>query len=383
MARREHQLPNVLRQDGPRPYWYVRYRRKVLVGKSQISKKEVWHRLGNCDEMTKREAQRLRDEILREVNREVYTIQSHIQLRDFVENYKKQHTVTLAPGGQQRDLSLLANHILPILGSMKLCEIDTEMVQGFLNKKQSEGLSWWTRKGLQAVISSIFTKAEDWGYWEGRNPARRTTLGRKRAKRERRILTDEQLRLLLEVVPESVRLMIETAVSTGMRISEILGLKWRCVDLTLGVIKVEERFYRGDSGEPKSERGKRVLPLGLLVESYRGHRPNGVNPDRYVFEHDGEPMDDRAILRGVIRPAAKRLGFYFEGFGWHSFRRQNITVLQEEGATAFEAMAQAGHSRPSMTGEYTIVGFERREQAVRRLQERLFGSPQPAVSAVN
>jgi hypothetical protein len=70
-----------------------------------------------------------------------------------------------------------------------------------------------------------------------------------------------------------------------------------------------------------------------------------------------EPLDDHSILRGVIRPAARRLGLYFEGFGWHSFRRQNITLLQEEGATAFEAMAQAGHSRPLMTGEYTIVGF--------------------------
>ena len=102
-----------------------------------------------------------------------------------------------------------------------------------------------------------------------------------------------------------------------------------------------------------------------------------------MFEKFGEPMDDRSILRSVIRPAAKDLGFYFEGFGWHSFRRQNITVLQEEGATTFEAMAQAGHSRPSMTGEYTIVGFEHREQAVRHLQERLLGSPQPTVLAVN
>ncbi len=102
-----------------------------------------------------------------------------------------------------------------------------------------------------------------------------------------------------------------------------------------------------------------------------------------MFEQDGEPMDDRAILQNVIRPAAKALGFYFEGFGWHSFRRQNITVLQEEGATAIEAMAQAGHSRPSMTSEYTIVGMERREQAVRRLQQRLLGAVQPAGSAVN
>ena len=66
--------------------------------------------------------------------------------------------------------------------------------------------------------------------------------------------------LLLAAVPEYVKLMVETAVSTGMRISEILGLKWRYVDLTLGVVKVEERLYRGETGEPKSERARRVLP---------------------------------------------------------------------------------------------------------------------------
>jgi hypothetical protein len=125
------------------------------------------------------------------------------------------------------------------------------------------------------------------------------------------------------------------------------------------------------------------LPLGVLLERYRRHRPATAKPEHYVFENSGEPMDDRSILRSVIRPAAKNLGFYFEGFGWHSFRRQNITVLQEEGATTFEAMAQAGHSRPSMTGEYTIVGFERREQAVRRLQERLLLDEQPAGFGLN
>ena len=74
--------------------------------------------------------------------------------------------------------------------------------------------------------------------------------------------------------------------------------------------------------------------------------------ERHVFQRDGQPLDDRVVLKDVIRPLAKQLGFYFEGFGWHSFRRQNLTLIQEEGASAFEAMAQAGHSRPTITSEY-------------------------------
>lgn len=79
-------------------------------------------------------------------------------------------------------------------------------------------------------------------------------------------------------------------------------------------------------------------------------------------------MDDRGILRNVIRPVAKSLGIYFEGFGWHSFRRQNLTVIQEVAATPFEA---TGHSRPLMTSECTVIGLDRRTDAVRR-QDRIF-----------
>jgi integrase len=379
MARREFQMPTVLRYEGPRPYWYIRYRRKVLVGKDQIERKEVWHQLGDCEQITKRQAQRLRDEVMREVNREVYTLQSQVPFGDFVDIYKKQHVPTLAAGAQAKYCCLLDGHILPAFQSMKLCDIDTEAVQTFLNGKAKAGLAWWTRNDLKNIMSGVFSKADDWGYWSGRNPVRKTTIGRMRAKRQKRILSDEQLRLLLAGLPEQIRMMVETAISTGMRVSEIIGLKWRCVDLNRGLVRVEERYYRGDVDAPKTEHSRRILPLGQLVECYRQRKPTGSMDDQYVFHCDGEPLDDRAILQHVIRPLAKRLGFYFEGFGWHSFRRQNLTLIQEEGASAFEAMAQAGHSRPAMTSEYTIIGLQRREQAVLKVQQRLLQTASESV----
>jgi len=102
--------------------------------------------------------------------------------------------------------------------------------------------------------------------------------------------------------------------------------------------------------------------------------------DDLVFHRDAKPLDDRDLLRDCLRPTAERLGFYFEGFGWHTFRRQNLTLLQEEGATVYEAQAQAGHSRSSMTYEYTVVGLDRRERAVRGVQQRLFGDAKTAAA---
>jgi integrase len=362
----------MLRHGGKRPYWYIRYRIRVIDDDGKIVRKEVWHPLGNCDELTKREALRQRARVLEEVNHQVYTVRDHIPLADFAKIYETQHLPTLAPGGREQQHCLLKNHVTPALGAKRLCDIGTLDVQAFLNTKAAEGLSWWTRRALKAVLSSMFTKAADWNYWDRRNPVTRVRIGKKRVKYEKRILTAEQLRLLLDCLPGRIRWIVETAVSTGMRISEILGLKWRSVDLDRGVVHVEERYYRGDTGEPKSERAQRSLPLGELVEVYCALKPAGASADDYVFHERGKPLDDRQLLQKILRPVAEELGIYFPGFGWHTFRRMHLTLVQEAGATTFEAMAQAGHSRPSMTREYTIIGLDRRERAVRQMQRRLF-----------
>jgi hypothetical protein len=134
------------------------------------------------------------------------------------------------------------------------------------------------------------------------------------------------------------------------------------VDLEQGITFIEERNYRGDTDVPKTERSRRALPLGHLLDVYRQFKPVDASPDDYVFHIDGRPMDGLAIARRHIKPAANKLGFDFPGFGWHTFRRQNLTLIQEEGATAIEAQAQAGHARPVMTAEYTFFDMERREQ---------------------
>ena len=129
-------------------------------------------------------------------------------------------------------------------------------------------------------------------------------------------------------------------------------------------------------------------PVSRLSHRHQGHAPplesfeqfgqvldNSREPVqlRDDFEDAGGPRDDRAILRNIIRPTAKGLGFYFEGFGWHSFRRQNITVLQEEGATTFEAMAPGR----------TFAADDERRVHNRRLRKSRAGSPMIAAEAAS
>jgi integrase len=229
---------------------------------------------------------------------------------------------------------------------------------------------------LRGIMSGIYTKAEEWGYWpEGRrNPISRVKIGQKWNMRPERILTEEETVKVLARLNDPNLLVIETAIATGARISEILGLKWRHVDLENGVIHIVQRNWRGDIDDPKSRTSKRPLTLGYLVDRYRATaKADGAGPDTWVFartDGSGLPLWDSGV-RQALKKAAAAEGCDFPGLGPHSFRRANITWRQAVGGSSIEASKIAGHSTLRMTEEYTKIQLTRQEELTRRIQERL------------
>lgn len=381
MARREYQNPPLRKTAGAMPTWYIRVRKRVIWPDGQPKRKQAREYLGFLKDLTERQAQRVREKKLAEINGQIYSVPSEVQLKEFYLIFNEKHLPTLGKGTQEKYRLHMQNHILPQFGMCKLCEITTEQIQGFLNDKKKLGLSWWTRNDLRNLLSCIFTKADDWGYWKERNPAERTTCGRKENKRERRILTDVQVLQLLDVLPAFLALILRILDSTGMRVSEILGLRWKNVDLEMGWLRIEERMRRGESDQPKSERSRRSVPLGDLVDELRDLKAAqagsaqelGCDIEEMLVFHKrgGEPHDDRDLNQHYLRKAAKRLKIYWQGFGFHSFRRGQITGVQQFGASSIEAAHMAGHSRPSMTYEYTVLERRRQEELVRARQKRL------------
>src|SRR3569623_3074658 len=81
-----------------------------------------------------------------------------------------------------------------------------------------------------------------------RSPSSRAKLGKKRPKRERRILSFEEAARVLDRLEEPNRLIIETCIASGARISDVLGLTWRQVNLQAGTIHIEQRVWHQDVG---------------------------------------------------------------------------------------------------------------------------------------
>jgi integrase len=375
VPKERHQTPKL--QQTKRGVWFIRpWVDVVSNGRIERAKRTI-----PIGTMGKREAQSKMREIMETVNRADYVITSQINFGRFLQEYQTLHVEKLSVSTRAKYGNHLKNHIRPAFESMRLCDLEPLLVQKWLDAKGEGGgaLSWATCTDLRNILSSIYAKAIEWGRWKDRNPIEFVHAGRKRAAREQRKLTDDQTRRLLAALPPDVRLMCCTGLFCTLRVSEMLGLQEKHLDFAAGVIQVRQRFYRGDLDIPKNDKARRDVPMGYLADELK--RICKGDPERFVFQVETRPQwgrkiaicrDDRDINQHFLRQAAKDLGFYWQGFGWHSLRREAVTTLGSIlGPNA--TMRLAGHSTADMSLHYTLADQQAQEAAIRQRQEILIG----------
>ena len=359
------------RTDVAHPYWYVR----VALPQADGSKaKRQPHKLGYCKDVTRQEAMARRGALLSAANSCHLLIPVSVKFSTVVKMWRETKVPQFAVATQLWYSSLLDRHILPALGDKLLTQIAKPTIEAWLVKKEQDGLSWWTRKGLRGTLSAIFAAAKDWHLWNGDLPTERVGVGKQRLVREKRLITSEQFQAILAGVSESTRFMILIAALGGLRISEVLGLQWRDVDFAAGELAVNRSWYRGALND--TEDGKRVQRVRALMGEFQRRYPGPQARAQYIFVGDGGtlPPDERDILRYEVRPLLRRLKIYYPGFGWHAFRRTNVTLRQSVGgATAIEAQKGAGHASIDMTMLYTLTDAEREQGQVDRVFSYLMG----------
>ena len=376
------------RTDRGGSYWFFRYWDDALRPDGTTKPVRKFHVIGPSEgdnRLSKKKAEVERDKFLLKINKP--TIQEKIAdglvlFSRMVDKYKAAHIEAqvagrflLAKPTRLKYLLHLEQRIVPQWGERRLCEIKPDEVQQWLFETCE---SWHMMNDLRGIMSGIYTKAEEWGYWpEGRrNPLSRVKIGEKWSVRPERILTGKETVRVLARLSDPNLLVLETAIATGARISEILGLKWQHVDLQNGVVHIVQRNWRGDIDDPKSKTSKRPLTLGNLADRYRVKATaDKAQPDKWVFartDGSGLPLWDSGV-RQALKKAAAADGCDFPGLGPHSLRRAYITWVQEAGGSSIEAAKMAGHSTVRMTEEYTKIQLTRQEELTRLIQERLAG----------
>jgi integrase len=333
------------------------------------------------DALTKREARRLGyDRFVAKANGMTITPGGLVTVQEFYDrHYDPEHLGSLAKGSQYAFRSLWRRHLLPSLGKCNLADVNQRLIQTVITAKGNAGLSSSTIKHLRNQISSLFDYAEDLLYFSGAAPTRRVVLPERKKAKRRLPMSAQQVEQVKCFLNRRDQIMLEMLAILGLRIGELCGLRWDCVNLTERPqaaagqavppysILVQEQRTRAETKELKTECSVRVVALtsGLWVSLMEWRE---TSKTEYVFAgKQGKPINSGNHLRRVIKPAAVKAGV--PEFTFHALRHTARTAADQH-MTMAESMQLLGHTSPQTSVNYTHPDIERMRQQLERVEIR-------------
>jgi len=308
-----------------------------------------------------------------------------ITLQKYLDWWLAAHKSAVRPNTIIQYSQIVRQHIVPVLGKIKLKDLSPNHIQSLYNIKLETGVS----KRSVVLIHSILHKALNQALkWEliGRNPARAVTRP-KVPRKEMKTLTDSQARTFLSAAKESrYEMLYWLAISTGMRQGELLGLKWSDIDWTNGSLQVQRQLQRNEGqglvfSEPKSLAGNRLILISTnMLEKMRKHLDfqfqeksqlgdNWQENDLMFPSAVGTPADHRNLYRDFkkILKIAELPDMRF-----HDLRHTAATLMLEQGIHPKVVQERLGHADITLTlNTYSHVLPSMQEAAAKKMDTLL------------
>lgn len=300
--------------------------------------------------------------------------------------YKKQ---TLKESTFSDYEGIIRNHINPTLGRIKLKDLRPEHLQTLYNEKFESGLSLSKIKHIHTVIHSALKQAVKNGIIP-RNVSEATNLPCKdKTKKEIRVLTPEEQQKFLETIEnERLKPLFILALTTGMRLGELLALRWENIDFENRIIVVANSLRRIKTfnnernktvlaiTDVKSEKSHRIIPLPEAAyyellehrkrqEEEKKQAGSAYRDMGFVFAtRVGTPIDPRNFERTFYR-IIKKAGL---DINFHALRHTFATRLLEANTHPKVVQELLGHKDITTTMNiYSHVLFEIKKEAIDKM----------------
>lgn len=309
----------------------------------------------------KSDAQKRLNELLVNIDKGVYIPIGHTTIAEHLNSWLNGYVKTnCSPRTLEGYQSIINNHLIPAFGGLQLKLLTPQIIQNYYGKACGK-LSHRTVHHQHRVLSESLKYAVRQGYL-GRNPCELVDPPKPR-KKIMRTMTPGEVEALLNVTKDSYYYpIIYTAISSGLRQAELLGLRWRDIDIDMLSISVNQVLYKrsGQTAfkEPKTAHSRRRVAmtskLAAFLKTFRAHREilalemdNILSLDALVFTSiTGEPLNPSVLTHNFHKLASKA---GLSGVRFHDLRHSFASLMLLRGAKPKVISEALGHSSVAFT----------------------------------
>jgi integrase len=334
------------------------------------------------------------------LDEETYVDRREMSVRHWLEEWLRDHVAGGVSGKTfERYQDIVRTRLIPAFGTRSLRQLEARHVRAFEKQAQREPrrrmrvdgsvadlppLTAQTVKHYHRVLSQALKAARQEGLI-AHNPVDDVRAPRVEEV-EMNTLDQAQTGLLLDAAAKTpIYIPILLAVTTGMRRGEILGLRWRDVDLDAGAVRVTQSLEQTTANglsfkPPKTARSRRTLPLlPLSLAPLRTHRASQkedrvkagsmwADTDLVCCRADGSPIDPDRLSKDFAR-LVRQLGL---GVRLHDLRHTHISQLLDAGVPIAIVSERAGHKNAYVTlAIYSHALRGTQDEAVKRFDDIL------------
>jgi len=362
----------------------------------QVGQRQKWEAVP--EPRTRKHAEKLLAQRLQELHAGTFVEPKEITFGDFKDVWMRDYAEgegEILQATLENYYGYFKNHLMPVFGERRLSALTTKDVQEFKAEKLSSGLSPQTVKHLIRLLRQMLDHACDWEYLRS-NPAAKVK-DPKVLKREMDAFSPEEVRRFLEKVPEKWYALFLCAVVGGLRVGEVIAMKWQNLDWKQGQYFVKESWARPQAGRPGYFKAPKtpssVAPVDLTpncLNALRAHRKRQaeqiLKAGESYQDHDlifatakGTLLSDGSVVRRVYNPILTEAKL--RRIRIHDLRHTCASLMIAQNENPKYIQKQMRHASIQITFDtYGHLFPDANREASQRLDTAIFGEGPDRVS---
>jgi integrase len=308
-----------------------------------------------------RDAVRARSRIIDRKARGEKVAPTNLKLEDWAYQWLGEREIK--PNTYATRLNAIKTHIVPKLGQRRVCDLNVNHVAWFITELHKNGKKASTINVALTTLSGMMKTAVRRGLANANPVSQLERHERPKGDATKmEILDSDEIGKFLASAPKTYYVLLATAVFTGLRISELLSLRWEDVDWDAGVLHVKDA---------KTKAGVReVVLMDSLQQILAKHSLESTNG--LVFHtRTGKQINRSTLARNSLKPALEKAGIT-KHIRFHDLRHTFASILIDQKHPETYIAEQMGHSSSDVTRRiygHLIDRAEKRREARAKMEE--------------